>query len=170
MWHSLVRISVHVNYTLHKKFSTQQTLSKRVIYEYWNWVQCALTTTCGVALKVHGNVCLVTSVGPRQIGLLFEHIPSTNFPAEEGFVANSLICAQKIQPEIKTVGRPQKFNSIITWFSCTRCRIIFMHFHLKLLSANVSCQFLHKHLSFDHNTISFEILATITMYFISSLV
>ena len=66
-------------------------------------MQCALTTTCGVALKVHGNVCLVTSVGPRQIGLLFEHIPSTNFPAEEGFVANSLICAQKIQPEIKTV-------------------------------------------------------------------
>ena len=77
-------------------------------------VQCALTTTCGVALKVHGNVCLVTSVGPRQIGLLFEHIPSTNFPAEEGFVANSLICAQKIQPEIKTVGRPQKFIAIIT--------------------------------------------------------
>ena len=61
-----------------------------------------LYNTCGVALKVHGNVCLVTSVGLRQIGLLFEHIPSTNFP-EEGFVANSLICAQKIQPEIYTV-------------------------------------------------------------------
>ena len=71
-----------------------------------------LYNTCGVALKVHGNVCLVTSVGLRQIGLLFEHIPSTNFPAEEGFVANSLICAQKIQPEIKQLEGPKNLTHL----------------------------------------------------------
>ena len=96
-----------------------------------------------MALKVYGNVCLVTSVGPRQIGLLFKHIPSTNFPAEEGFVANSLICAQKIQPEIKTVEGPKNLTQLSRDFRAQGHTDFLMHFHLKLLSANVSCQFLH---------------------------